>query len=168
MKRRSRRLAFCAMTASMSVTLMLVLGLTGVGTYAAPMIAALLLIPIRKHYGVKTGLTVWVAAGLLALLIVTDRELALVYLTMFGWYPVIRPKLMGLPRGVSILLRYALFNVVFLLTYTIFLSALGIEGAMWPPSIFHVVFLLLMNLIFFVEDTVLIPRVEILSERVKY
>lgn len=167
MKHHSRRLAFCAMTAAVSVTLMIALGVTGIGTYAAPMLAALLLIPIRQNYGVSTALTVWVVTGVLAFLLVTDRELTLVYLTMFGWYPVVRSMLTKFPKTLSVLLRYGIFNGVFLLTYTVFLRLLGMEGSILPLSVFQVVFLLLMNLIFFIEDTFLIPRVEYLSQKIR-
>lgn len=168
MKYHSRRLAFCSMTAAISVTLMLVLGLTGIGTYAAPMLCACLLIPVRSQYGLPTALTVWAAVGLLSLLIVTDRELALVYLTMFGWYPAVRPVFLKPPGILSIILRYAVFNGMFLLTYVGLLSLLGMEGAVQGLSVFHVVFILLMNLVFYIEDRFLIPVVEKLSQNIRF
>lgn len=136
------------MTAALSVTLMLVMGLTGISTYAAPMLAALMLIPVRQRYGIPTALTVWLAAGLLSLLLVTDRELSLLYLTIYGWYPVLRPKLMEFPRLVSIFLRYALFNGCFFLTYALLLSLLGIDSNPFSMSWIMVLFLLMMNVTF--------------------
>lgn len=157
MKRYSRRMAECAMSAALGVTLMLVLSLTGVGTYAAPIAASLLLLPLEERYGTGTALTVWAATGLLTLLLATDKELAVVYLAIFGWYPALRPRLERLPRGISLLAKLALFNAAAVVSYALMLPLLGLEaelGEAW----FLGVLLLLGNAVFLLEDRVLLPR----------
>lgn len=157
MKHRTRRLAFCAMTTALGVTLMLALGFTGAGTYAGPLFAALLLLPVQDWYGTPAALTVWLATGLLALLLVTDRELSVVYLAIFGWYPAVRPRLERLPRPASLAAKLAAFNAAAFLTYAVILSLLGLEESLASPW-FLGVLLALGNALFLLEDRVLIPR----------
>lgn len=168
MKRHSRRLAFCSVTAALGITLMVVLGLTGIGTYGAPLMASLLLVPVRQRYGKGTALTVWLATGLMGMLVVPDGELALMYLAVFGWYPILRPWLTGFPAGVSLVLRYVVLNVAFLLTSTVGLTVLGLEGAIWPITPLNAAFILLMNVVFTLEDAKLLPRVEEVSRSLKW
>lgn len=153
----SKRLAHCAMTSALSILLMLVLGFTGVGTYAAPLLASLLLVPVQERWGTGTALTVWLAVGLLALLLVTDRELSVVYLTVFGWYPAARPPLLRLPNPFSLLLRLGIFNTAVVLTYAALLTVMGMGETLGGPLAIALM-LLMGNISFLLEDLVLIPR----------
>lgn len=145
------------MAAALGVTLMLVLSLTGVGTYAAPIFASLLLLPIVERWGTGTALTVWAATGLLTLLLATDKELAVVYLAIFGWYPVLRPRLERLPKGISLAAKLALFNAASVVSYALMLPFLGLEAELGEASLLAVL-LLLGNAVFLLEDRVLLPR----------
>lgn len=161
MKAHSRRLAFCSMVTALSVTLMLVVGLTGIGTYAAPVIAGGLLVVVRQSYGTKTALTVWLSVGLLGLLIVPDRELVLFHLVIYGWYPAVRPLFMRLPRVISLLARYGVFNLAVVVTYTFIMALLGMtEEGLFTLNWLYIIFLLMMNLIFYLQDAWLIPKIE--------
>lgn len=161
MKAHSRRLAYCSMLTALSVVLMLVLGITGIGTYAAPMLTALILAVVRQSYGTRTALTMWLAVGLLALLLVPDRELALFHLTVYGWYPILRPWLVKLPGVLSYAARYLLFNGSMVATYSGLMALLGMkEEGVFGLNIVNVLFFLMMNVIFWMQDTLLLPRVE--------
>lgn len=153
----AQRLARCAMTTALGVTLMTVLGLTGVATYLAPLAASLLLIPIQRSYGTRLALTVWLATGLLTLMLVTDKELAGVYLSVLGWYPALRPALERLPPGLRAVVKLALFHLAALGGYWVMLALLGLGeelGGPWEAA----VLLLLGNVLFQAEDRLLIPR----------
>lgn len=153
----AKRMADCSMAAALGVTLMVVLGLTGVGTYVAPLMASLLLLPVQQRYGTKNALTVWLATGLLTLILATDKELAIVYLAIFGWYPALWPTLERLPRGIVPLAKLALFNAAAVGSYALMMPLLGLTEEMGEPAL--IVLLLVMgNVIFFLEDRVLIPR----------
>ena len=59
----------------------------GIGTYAAPLLAILVLLPIHEIYGNKIALTAFLGVAILGLLLLPDRELAVFYCG-FGWWPV--------------------------------------------------------------------------------
>ncbi|MCC8065255.1 MAG: hypothetical protein LIO70_09255, partial [Clostridiales bacterium] len=143
--------------------LMLTLGFTGVGTYAAPLLVAM----VQEAYGTKTALTMWLATGLLALLLVTDRELSVVYLTIFGWYPAVKPHLDRLPRLGGLLAKLALFNGSAVVTYAALIPFLGLEEELLQPWLLGVM-LAFGNALFWVEDRLLLPRlVRVFRKRLK-
>ncbi|MCD7917802.1 MAG: hypothetical protein LUF84_05020 [Clostridiales bacterium] len=166
-RRQSRVLSRCAMLTALGVVLMLTLGFTGVGTYAAPLLAALLVAMVQEAYGTKTALTMWLATGLLALLLVTDRELSVVYLTIFGWYPAVKPHLDRLPRPAGVLAKLALFNGSAVATYAALIPFLGLEEELLQPWLLGVM-LAFGNALFWVEDRLLLPRLgRVLRKRLK-
>ena len=89
----SRKTAFCGVLAALSVVLMLLGSALQVGTYAAPMLAAFLQIPVLEEYGSRSALLLYTASAVLALLLVPETELALFYLLAVGYYPSLRVAL---------------------------------------------------------------------------
>lgn len=156
-RRQTRILARCALLTALGVVLMLTLGFTGIGTYAAPLLSALLVAMVQEAYGTKTALTMWLATGLLALLLVTDRELSVVYLTIFGWYPAVKPHLDRLPQLGGLLAKLALFNGSAVTTYGLLIPFLGLEEALLRPWLLGAM-LAFGNALFWVEDRLLLPR----------
>lgn len=158
MKKQSEKLAYCSMTAALSVVVMLVTGFTGLGTYVGSLMAALLLVPVQQRYGTGSALCVWVVTGVLGLMLLTDQELALVYVTIFGWYPALRPYFLRIPGGLSVVCRLLAFNAAAVGTYAALIWFMSI-GDELGGAVFMVILLLLGNAIFLMEDLVLIPRV---------
>ena len=62
-KTESQKIALCGMLGALSVVLLLLGSALQIGTYAAPMLAAFLLIPVLEEYGYKR--TAWVLANTL-------------------------------------------------------------------------------------------------------
>lgn len=108
--RNSYKVAMCGILTALSVVIMLICGFLGFLTYAAPMIAGGLLIVPVKEYGTRTALTMYVAVSVLSIILVTDKELSLFYLLLFGHYPIIQPKL---DKIESVPLRRVLKAVIF-------------------------------------------------------
>ncbi len=167
MKQRSQRLARCAMTTALGVVLMLVLGFTGIATYAAPLAVTMMLVPLQRDYGTGTALTVWLATGLLALMLVTDREQSIVYLTIYGWYPAVRPWLERLPKVLAMLVKLLTFNGAVVGTYAVMLSVFGLDGGMESPVLIGIL-LVMGNATFLMEDLFVIPKaIPVFEERLK-
>lgn len=157
MGKHAKRMADSAMAVALGVTVMAVLSLTGVGTYVAPLLVSLLLLPIQQRYGTKNALTVWLATGLLTLILAVDKELSIVYLAIFGWYPALRPALERLPAKLAPLVKLALFNAAAVGSYALMMPLLGLEEEMGEPVLIAVL-LAAGNGVFILEDRVLIPR----------
>ena len=109
-KTESQKIALCGMLGALSVVLLLLGSALQIGTYAAPMLAAFLLIPVLEEYGTRYALTLYVCVAILAVLFVPETELALFYVLVMGYYPVLRVKLNGVK---STLLRWVLKFAVF-------------------------------------------------------
>ena len=84
------------MLGALSVVLLLIGSALQIGTYAAPMLAAFLLIPVLEDYGPRYALTLYATVSILAVLFVPETELAFFYVLVMGYYPVLRVKLNAL------------------------------------------------------------------------
>lgn len=161
MKSQSKRLAMCAMTAALGVVLMLLGSFLGLGTYMAPMFVGWCLIPIGKEYGRKYQTMLWVVISLLCTIFVTNIEQNLMFMFLFGWYPIVRPVLQKLPKVPRIFVKLLLFNVIGITLEALLITFLVPEAMeVWMA----VVLIMLGNATFFMYDFAF-PVFEILSER---
>ena len=112
MKTQSRRMAVCGVSAALGVVLMLLGNVLGLGMYLVPMIVGVFLIPIGKTWGIKYHVLLWIAIGILSLLLVSNPEQNLVFIGLFGWYPILRPVLQKLPLSLRVILKILVFNVI--------------------------------------------------------
>ena len=83
MRPQARRTALCGVLAALSVVLLMLGGLIPAALYACPILAMAALLPIREIFGRGAALTTYAAVSILAILLVTDKELALLY-AFFG------------------------------------------------------------------------------------
>ena len=114
-KSKSQKAALCGVLAALSVVLLLAGSALQVGTYAAPMLAAFLLIPVQVEYGPRY-----------ALLLVPETELALFYALAVGHYPVLRCALRAVrPAVVRWVLTFLAFNAAVVLLYALLAALLG-------------------------------------------
>lgn len=154
--KQSKVMAACGMMAAMSIVVMLLGAVLEIGMYAAPMFAGLCLLPIGYNYGRKYQVILWIAVSLLSLILVPNVEEDLMYLCVFGCYPILRPWLQRLPKGLRILTKMLYFNLTVILLELLILWVLVPEPM---ESGFVLVLLLLGNVTFWCYDLVL-PRAE--------
>ena len=102
-KTESQKIALCGVLGALSVVLLLVGAALQIGTYAAPMLAAFLLIPVLDEYGPKYALLLYATVSILSVLLVPELELAFFYVFVIGYYPVLRQQV---ARIKSTLLRW--------------------------------------------------------------
>lgn len=159
--KQTKALAFCGVMTALGVVILLLGGFLGIGTYAAPMLAGLMLLPVGSRYGWKYHALVWLCVGVLALILVSDVEESLMFLGLFGWYPILRPKLQQLPKVLGWVAKFALFNGVLIALETLVLLVLAPEAL---ELSFLLALLALANLVFWVYDLA-IPRVAANLER---
>lgn len=130
---KSREIALCGVLCALATALLMLGGMVPLATYCAPLLAMAVLLPVLSEYGSRAAATAYAATALLALLLVPDRETALVYV-FFGWYPILRPRIARLPsRLVRLLCRLAVCNAAIALLYGLAMSLLGLEDAALSP-----------------------------------
>lgn len=124
--RQSKRIALCGVLCALSVTVLLTGNVIGIGTYAAPMLACFLLIPAGEEYGPKTALLLYAGTAVLGVLLVPDKELALFYALVLGYYPVLRKALARVrPAALRWAAKLACFNAATLALYALLLTLLA-------------------------------------------
>lgn len=125
-KTESQKIALCGMLGALSVVLLLIGSALQIGTYAAPMLAAFLLIPVLEGYGPRYALTLYATVSILAVLLVPETELAFFYVLVMGYYPVLRVKLNALKNTVlRWVIKFAVFNAATVLVYLLLFALLG-------------------------------------------
>lgn len=116
--RKSWAMAYCGMAAALSVALMLLGAVVPVLMFIAPAVASLLIATVCVECGKTMALTAYGAVSLLSLLFVPDKEVALVFVFLLGYYPLVKPRFErirpALLRGAA---KLALCNGSILLLY---------------------------------------------------
>ena len=154
----ARGIAISGVFTALAIGLMWIGALSGVGTYAVPLLAGIALIPVGQALGKKYHLLSFAAVSLLSFLLSADWEQNLMFAGLMGWYPILRPALERLKKPLRILLKLAIFNVmavaVELLVTLVFVPT---AEALW----LLVALLLIGNVAFLIYDAAL-PKFEFL------
>ena len=152
MRTQSRRMAFCGVLVSLAAVLLILS--TPSAVLCSPILAIVVLLPVRLEYGTRTAATAYAAAALLALPLAANLEAALVYL-FFGWYPMLRPRIAALPsRLLRLAVRLAVCNTAMLLLYGLVWRLLGLPAESGGP-LWTALLLVLGSLVFLLTDRVL-------------
>ena len=114
--KKTRKVALGGMIAALSLTVMLAAYFPYL-TLALPALAGMLLLIIVQEISVKWAFLVYVAVGLLSLLL-CEKEAAVMYVFLFGPYPVFKGFLDRIhPRVVRILVKLVCLNAAAILGY---------------------------------------------------
>lgn len=157
----SRLAATCGMTAALCVVVMLIGGILGIGMYVSPMIAGVCLIPVGRQFGRKYHALLWLAVSILCFILVPNVEANLMFLTLFGVYPLLQPLFQRLPVVWRWACKLLFFNVVFAAVEALVMLVLVPEAM---PPVMVVLLLAVGNLTFILYDR-LLPRMELLLQR---
>ena len=159
---KSRQMALCGLLCALAVVVMTLAGSIGIGTFAGPVLAMAVLLPVLEEYGTKSAAIAYTATAILGLLIVPEPELAMVY-AGFGWYPILRPRL---NRISSRLLRTAvkvlLCCAVILLLYGVLLQLLGMTADLIEASLLLNLMLLVLGIFTFMLMDLALERLTFL------
>ncbi|MBQ3090856.1 MAG: hypothetical protein IJD21_09920 [Oscillospiraceae bacterium] len=152
----SRNIAFGGMLAALSVVILLLGASSGIGTYAAPMMAAPLLAPVGRKMGRRWHILLWLTVSLLGFLLIVDLEQNLMYLCLFGPYPILRPWFESRNQPQRTLFKLLWFNAVTAaLEWAVMTLLIPEVSSLWM----NLLLLGLGNVVFFFYDRI-IPRLE--------
>ena len=128
MREQSRKVVLCGVLCGLAVVVLLLGGLFSLAVYCAPLLAMAVLLPVLEEYGPGTAGAAYGAVAILALLLVPDREAALVYV-FFGWYPLLRPRIAALPSlPVRLVCRLGVCGLSMFLLYGVTIRLLGLTA----------------------------------------
>lgn len=125
-RQHSRRLALCGVLAALALMFLSAGSILPAATFCCPILAMLSMLPVVEEYGMKTTLLFYAAVSLLSLLLVADREAALLYVFL-GWYPALRPCLDRRIRSrlLGTTVKLALFALAVSAMYALAIPVLG-------------------------------------------
>ena len=86
----TKKIALCGVFGALSITVMLMGYLIPFATYMCPAIAAFFLLPIVYEYKEKTAFTLYLTVSVLCILLVPEKEYAMMYTFVFGLYSVFK------------------------------------------------------------------------------
>ncbi len=155
MRGQTSRIALCGVIAALSVVVLFLTGIVPAATVAFPAIAGCLLIAVVAEINVRWGLGVYAVVAILSLLLVPDREAALLYIVFFGYYPSLYGALSRVRnRVLRWLLKFLVFNAAIIAEsfLAIFLLHIPMEEMLPFGWISIPVLWVLFNLVFVFYD----------------
>ena len=126
----SYKIAFSGLMAALSVVILCLNNFIPILTYATPLFAALLLIPVMDEFGSKWGWMTWVCVSALAVILSADKEVAAFYIFV-GYYPMLKPVLDRIqPKPLSIISKIAVFSIAVAAMYLILVFLFRIDAVL--------------------------------------
>ena len=111
MSGKSTQIALGGMFSALCVALMFMTGLAPFATYAIPMLAGAMLIPVVVELGPKTAVMVYLSVGIISIFVAADKEAAMMFLVFFCYYPILKQRLERLPgRILEYFVKIFIFN----------------------------------------------------------
>ncbi len=151
------RLAVCSIVTALSVVLLFLGGITFVLAYTMPMIVGLFMIMLNRTFGKSSAWITYAATSALSFILVSDKECMLMYVMLFGFYPMVHEELGKIRmKLLRITLKLLIFNVLLVAVQLILVFVFGIpfleEGeGQWMIALFAV----LMNILFLFYDRII-------------
>lgn len=97
-------------------------------TYALPAVAGVLIVFVVVEIDKKWAFGVFSAVAILAFLLVPDKEVAMMYIAFFGYYPIIKAVLEGrMPVALSWIVKVLIFNLAMVAAYLVLIYLMGIS-----------------------------------------
>lgn len=166
---KAHQIALCGVLGALMLVLMLLGSMLPLATYLSPLLAALMLVPVLREYGGQAGGTLLGSIAVLGLLLVPDKELALLFALLFGPYTLLQPKIERLPTTpLRYPVKFLLCNLLLVLVYALLLFVLAPTALVAEFQAYSVPVLALLwlvcNAVFFLYD-LLLRRCIILYEQ---
>lgn len=127
MKKLSFNISLGGIISALCIILMFCVGIFPFFVYSFPMICGLLISIVYFECGVKTSVACYVSVALLSLIISPDKESALLFTTLFGYYPIAKMYIDKLKsKLIKIIIKLAIFNASVIAAYYILTSIFGV------------------------------------------
>lgn len=147
-------IAVCSIVTALSCVLLFFGGITFVLAYAMPMLVSITMIMLKTTFGTKSAWITYIATSLLSFMLVADKECVLMYITFFGYYPIVKCGIDRIKaKPLRIILKLLLFNAMLTACQLILVYVFGIpfldEG---EGNFLIVLFAVMMNFLFVIYD----------------
>ena len=141
-------MAFCGIMTAMALVSMLLGQLVPVAIYTCTLFSGVCIAFVAEEIDVKYATSVYIASSILALLFLPDKEAAVIFITVFGYYPILKCILersdnnIFKSNGVKFTIKLLFINVSCIIYFTIAIYLLGVPkdsfatGDVYLPGVF--------------------------------
>ncbi len=158
--KKTKKLTLCAVFSALITVLMLTAYFPYL-TYAIPAFSGALTIIPLVEFGKKYGFATFLAS-VLPVLLFCEIEAKLMYLCLFGWYPVLKAVFENLKsRVLEYLLKFLTFNASLLLVYGGLSKLFGLNLLQGEEGIYILVFALAVGNIAFLLYDICLSRLAV-------
>ena len=157
MKKVSYRVALGGIVSALCLLCMFLAGIMPLFYLILPMAAGMLLMIIAEEVSMGWAWLTYLAVDILSLLITADKESALVFIMLFGHYPMVRLMIEKLKfKPLKYILKGLIFNVCAVSFFLVTVFIFGIDQMMTDMEELGrfggAVFLILGNIVFWLYD----------------
>ena len=126
--KQSSKCAIGGIVAALSLVMMISVAIIPFLTYALPAAAGILILLVVIEIDNKWAFGVYAAVSILAMLLVADKEVSVMYAAFFGYYPIVKSIFeKRLPKVLSFILKMLLFISTMLVSYYLMIKLMGLE-----------------------------------------
>lgn len=121
----SAKTAIGGMITALSVVILMPTALD-IFVYALPALAGMLTMFSVVELDKKWSTGVYTAVSLISLLLVPNKEAAVLYVAFFGYYPILKALLESkLPKAPEYIVKFLVFNISVIAAYAVLIKILG-------------------------------------------
>lgn len=155
--KKTGKIAVGGIISALSITIMFLTTILPFFTYVFPICAGILMIVVNEEIGRLWGLSVYFTVSVLAILIVADKEAALMYIAFFGYYPIIKEKIERLNKALAYIIKLLIFNTSITISYYLMIKLFGLSVEEFSEFGKYTIpiLLILANILFFLTDWLL-------------
>ena len=125
----SRQVALGGIISALRLAIMFLAGIVPTTTYVLPMAAGAMIMLIAVELGNKPALCAYISVSALSVILVPDRQVALMFALFFGFYPLAKQKLERLPsRSIEYTCKLLLFSITMAAVHLMLIFVFGMRG----------------------------------------
>lgn len=136
---RTKRLALSALFCALGVVMMGMGALLELIDLTTTALASLILLPIMLCYGKRYALIAYAVTGILSLILMPQSMAPWLYLSLLGYYPMLRPLIQRLPKAIAAAVK-ALLILLVLGLYMVAIYFLTMQGSGSLSQVFAAAF----------------------------
>lgn len=153
----SYRVALGGIVAALCLLTMFLAGIMPALYLVLPMISGVLLMIIAVEVDTKWAALTYIAVGILSMFITFDKEAALIFIMLFGHYPILRFYIQKIRlKSVRLMLKFVICNICILSYFYVTVYVFGLVQLLKELDDFGkyggIVMLLIADMIFFMYD----------------
>lgn len=164
----AKKIAFCGILTALSFVLLLATGVFPFASYAVPAFCGLLLIPIIIEFGAKQALLVFASVSILSILFAPDRQAAISYIFLLGYYPIVKSYLEKMSiRAVEYLCKATVCIFAEIAVFLLSSVFIGMETVKAMPIYLYIGVGVLIFIFFFIYDWCVTVTAQLYQQKLK-